>query len=160
MTVRYAGTYAQNNKYQVWQKHSCFFRWWVHSRPKHVQIDKYTKNKLCTKFVLFKRILYMITLRNLLSRRAQSGRWSSFGKRLWLTESHIVLIISSFIYCFIYSIYSWYKQWSSISSKTTRSFLRNWHSHFSVLLPTPHSYTTDFLTGLLASIISSKCFLI
>jgi len=29
----------------------------------------------------------------LLSRRAQSGRRSSFGKRVWLTESHIVLII-------------------------------------------------------------------
>ena len=27
-------------------------------------------------------------------------------------------------------------------------------SQFSVLLPTPHSYATDFLTGLLASIIS------
>ena len=30
---------------------------------------------------------------SLLSRRAQSGRWSSFGKRVWFTESHIVLII-------------------------------------------------------------------
>ena len=29
----------------------------------------------------------------LLSRRAQSGRWPSFGKRVWFTESHIVLII-------------------------------------------------------------------
>ena len=28
----------------------------------------------------------------LLSRRAQSFRWSSFGKRVWFTESHIVLI--------------------------------------------------------------------
>jgi len=42
----------------------------------------------------------------LLSRRAQSGRWSSFGKRVWFTESHIVLI-SSFFTCFIYSIYCW-----------------------------------------------------
>jgi len=24
-----------------------------HRRPKHVEIDKYTKNKLCTKLVLF-----------------------------------------------------------------------------------------------------------
>ena len=31
---------------------------------------------------------------SLLSRRAQYGRWSSFGKRVWFTESHIVLIIS------------------------------------------------------------------
>jgi len=30
----------------------------------------------------------------LLSRRAQSGRWSFFGKRVWFSESHIVLIIS------------------------------------------------------------------
>ena len=30
----------------------------------------------------------------LLSRRAQSGRWSSFRKRVWFTESHLVLIIS------------------------------------------------------------------
>ena len=30
----------------------------------------------------------------LLPRRAQSGRWSSFGKLVWFTESHIVLIIS------------------------------------------------------------------
>jgi len=28
----------------------------------------------------------------LLSRRAQTGRWSSFGKRVWFTESHTVLI--------------------------------------------------------------------
>ena len=45
----------------------------------------------------------------LLSQRAQSGRWSFFGKRVWFTESHIVLIISFFIYCFIYLIYCWYK---------------------------------------------------
>ena len=29
-----------------------------------------------------------------MSRRAQSGRRSSFGKRVWFTESHIVLITS------------------------------------------------------------------
>ena len=27
------------------------------------------------------------------SRRAQSGRWSSFDRRVWFTESHIVLVI-------------------------------------------------------------------
>jgi len=43
----------------------------------------------------------------LLSRRAQSGRWSSFGKRVWFNESHILLIISFFTCCFIYSIYCW-----------------------------------------------------
>jgi len=29
----------------VSQKHSCFSRRWAHSHPKHVDIDKYTKNK-------------------------------------------------------------------------------------------------------------------
>jgi len=44
---------TQYDKYKVSQKHS-FFSWcWAHIRPKHVEIDKYTKNKLCTKMVLF-----------------------------------------------------------------------------------------------------------
>jgi len=47
---------TQNNKYQVSQKHSCFSWWWAHSRPKHEEIDKYIKNKLCTKLGLFTRI--------------------------------------------------------------------------------------------------------
>jgi hypothetical protein len=47
---------TQNNNYQVSHKHSCFSWWWAHSRPKHVQIDKYIKNKMCTKLVLFKRL--------------------------------------------------------------------------------------------------------
>jgi len=42
-----------NNKYKVSHKHSCFSRWWAHSRLKHVEIDKYTNNKLCAKLVLF-----------------------------------------------------------------------------------------------------------
>jgi len=46
---------------------------------------------------------------SLLSRRPQSGRWSSSGKRVWFTESHIILIISFYNYCFIYSIYCLYK---------------------------------------------------
>jgi len=46
----------RNNKYQVSHKHSCFSWRWAHSCPKHVEIDKYTKNKLCTKLVLFKRL--------------------------------------------------------------------------------------------------------
>jgi len=43
---------TQNNKYQVSHKHGCF-SWWAHSHVKHVKIDKYTKNKLCTKLALF-----------------------------------------------------------------------------------------------------------
>jgi len=34
----------------------------------------------------------------LLSRRAQFGRWSSFGKRVWFTVSHTVLIISFLLF--------------------------------------------------------------
>ena len=42
-------------------KHSCFSWWWAHSSPKHVEIDKYTKNKytknkLSTKLALFTRL--------------------------------------------------------------------------------------------------------
>jgi hypothetical protein len=47
---------TQNNKYQVLHKYSCFFWWWAHSCPKHVEIDKCTKNKLCTKLALFTRL--------------------------------------------------------------------------------------------------------
>jgi len=47
---------AQNNKYQVSHKHSCFCWWWAHSRPKHVEIGKYTTNNLCTKLALFTRV--------------------------------------------------------------------------------------------------------
>ena len=37
----------------------------------------------------------------------QFGWWSSFRKWVWFTESHIVLIVSFFTCCFIYSIYCW-----------------------------------------------------
>ena len=52
---------TQNNKYQVSHKHSCFSWWWTPSRPKHVEIDKYTKNKytkkqLCTKLAVLTRL--------------------------------------------------------------------------------------------------------
>jgi len=42
---------TQNNDYQVSQKHSYFSWWWAHGCSKHVQINTYTKNKLCTKLV-------------------------------------------------------------------------------------------------------------
>jgi hypothetical protein len=45
---------TQNNEYQVSHKHSCFSWRWAHSRPKHVQIDKYTKNN--TKLALFTKL--------------------------------------------------------------------------------------------------------
>ena len=55
---------TQNNKYQVSQKHSCFSWWWAHIRPKHVEINKYTKNKLSTKLVLFTRH-FLLLIRHL-----------------------------------------------------------------------------------------------
>jgi len=47
---------GMNNKYKVSHKHSCFSWWWAQIRPKHVEIDKYTKNKLCTELALFTRL--------------------------------------------------------------------------------------------------------
>jgi len=44
-------------------------------------------------FLLIVSELFKISSRSsfvtLLSRRAQCGRWSSFGKRMWFTESHL-----------------------------------------------------------------------
>ena len=47
-----------NNEECSYNKHSSVFWWWAHSRPKHVEIDKYkfTNNKLCTKLVSFTRL--------------------------------------------------------------------------------------------------------
>jgi len=66
MTVWYAGctlhtrqSSTQNNKCQVPHKHSCFSWWWAHSRPKHIEIDKYTKNTLCTKLDSFTHINFV-----------------------------------------------------------------------------------------------------
>ena len=48
---------TQNINCKVSQKHSCFSWWWVYSRPKYVEIDKYSKNKLCTELLSFTRCL-------------------------------------------------------------------------------------------------------
>ena len=55
---------TQNNKYQVLYKHSCFSWWWAYNRLEHVEIDKYTKNKLCTKLALFTRWCGVISQQN------------------------------------------------------------------------------------------------
>ena len=47
---------------QVSHKHSCVSWWWAHSRPKHVEIDKYTKNKLCTELSLFTRFAHSLNI--------------------------------------------------------------------------------------------------
>jgi len=52
---------SQNNKNEVSHNHSCFSWWFAHSRPKHIGIDKYTRNKytenkLCTKLASFTRL--------------------------------------------------------------------------------------------------------
>jgi hypothetical protein len=54
-TLRTRQSSTLNNKYQVSDKHSSFSWWWAQSRPQHVEINKYTKNKLCTMFALFTR---------------------------------------------------------------------------------------------------------
>ena len=41
----------------------------------------------------------------LLSRHAQSGRWSSFGKRVWFTEPHLVLVI--FFFNYVLYVFFW-----------------------------------------------------
>jgi len=40
----------------------------------------------------------------LLSGRAQTGRWSSFGKRAWFNKPHIVLIISFYLFYLLSSL--------------------------------------------------------
>ena len=61
MTVWYAGWHTrqssiQNNRYQVSQKHS-FSWWWAHSSMKHVETNKYTKNKFVTHGFVHRRLL-------------------------------------------------------------------------------------------------------
>jgi len=54
-----------------------------------------------------------------LSRRAQPGRRTSFGRRVWFTESHIVLANFYFTCWFIYS---WYKRRAVIQSNNYTIF--------------------------------------
>jgi hypothetical protein len=74
MTVWYAGW-----KYQVSQKQSCFSWWRAHSRPVHLEIDKYTKNKLCTKLPLFTR--FYRDARSTNHKRQKSCKLSQLGEK-------------------------------------------------------------------------------
>ena len=56
--------------------------------------DSFLHLTLLTCFFKFARSHFV----TLLSRRAQSGRWSSFVKRVWFTESHRVLITSFLLF--------------------------------------------------------------
>ena len=57
-------TYKSNNQHQQYIEQtiyptlggSCFSLWRAHGRPKHAETDKYTKDKLCTKFTSFARL--------------------------------------------------------------------------------------------------------
>jgi len=40
-----------------------------------------------------------------LSQHAQSGRWSSFGKWVWFTESHITLVISFYLLLYLLNLF-------------------------------------------------------
>jgi len=62
--------------------------------------------------------LYTITLLTWFSRRAQSGTWPSFEKRVWFTESHIVFVTYFYLlFYFIIIFYFWRNspQWAMVS---------------------------------------------
>ena len=74
---------TQNNKYQMSHKHGCFYWWWSHSRPKHVEIDKHTKNKLCTELALFTRFFFNIYIYIYIERlRWSRGSVLAFGTQV------------------------------------------------------------------------------
>ena len=71
-TLHTRQSFTQNNKYQVSHKHSCFSWWWVYSRLKHVQTDKYTKNKLWNNLALFTRLyVYILVITTSSWRRSE-----------------------------------------------------------------------------------------
>jgi hypothetical protein len=63
-----------------------------------VGISIYLKSVLRHKFLILVTYYTRSPFVSLLSRRAQYGRWSSFGKRVWFTESHIILIVFSLMF--------------------------------------------------------------
>jgi len=71
---------TQNNKYQGSHKHSCFSWWWAHCCPKYVEIDKYTKNKFCTKSALITKLSIW--------RYSVHTRWNKF----WLSFQKVHVI--------------------------------------------------------------------
>ena len=78
-----------------------------------------------------------------LSRHAQSGRWSSFGKWVWFTESNIVLVISLY---FFYLLIFLYKKGVLYQVKKTKSYFIKITQ--SLLLPHSH-HSCTWLTSLL-----------
>jgi len=70
-----------------------------------------SNNKLCT-----------ITLFICLSQCAQFGRRTSFRRRVWFTESHIVLVIFFFTYILFVHFILDIKKSRAVSSQTTKSF--------------------------------------
>jgi len=66
-TVHTRQSSTQNNKYQVSQKHSCFSWWWAHSHPKHIEIDKYTKNKFMRQVDFIYKIIQICTVNKTLN---------------------------------------------------------------------------------------------
>ena len=99
---------TQNNKYQVSHKHS-FISWWrAHSRSKHVEIYKYTKNKLCTKLVIFTKLY----------RDARSTKHKIVAKFLKRElKLHLLQFTSKLCFNFqlINSRYTWKCPWWSAS---------------------------------------------
>ena len=96
-----------------------------------------------------------------LSRHTQSGTWSSSGKRVWFTESHMYLIIS-FVYLLIYLlIYSLVQRIVVLYKVTSKS--RFVHITYSLalthiaLIHDCSSPSTASVSYRLPAVISFKC---
>jgi len=88
---------TQNDKYQVSHTHSCLYWWWAHSRRKHVEIDKYTKNKY-TKHKLF----IKLALFTRLYRDARSTKHKTcISVNLFISCSPLYLEVASSWFCFL-----------------------------------------------------------
>jgi hypothetical protein len=73
-----------------------YFSKWSHEKLKRGTLTILKRNKICTPSVTT--ISTRSPLLPCLSRHTQSGKWSSFGKRVWFTETHIILVISFYLF--------------------------------------------------------------
>ena len=94
-----------------------------------------------------------------LYRRARSGRWTSFRRRVWFIKSHIVLLILFLLILFIHFILDIKRKSCCYPVKQLNHFPVKYHSHFTYTPPlTTLSYTTalslDCLCPLSAANIS------
>ena len=95
---------TQNNKYQVSHKHSCFSWWWAHSRLKHVEIDKYTKNTLCTKLTSFTRYTEMHGQQNVQNATQVTITPKAFVTAFWIIKFTASWVVSSNCFLLYYHL--------------------------------------------------------